>query len=203
MALIVMKFGGSSVADSDKMKHVANKVIARKKDVCYTLIELRKQALENNIIITSNEQLIKKAERQSFNARIQGGAATLTKMIMVMVARDPLIKKLGGRIVFQIHDELILDCPIENAETIKIRLKAIMENSSTAVEIVLPKCDMTTETRWGEDTMTTELRVAHQELIAEGAENPLDKLCEEFCNFPRESICKIIDSDNEVLEFEW
>ena len=31
MALIVMKFGGSSVADSDKMKHVANKVIARKK----------------------------------------------------------------------------------------------------------------------------------------------------------------------------
>jgi len=31
MALIVMKFGGSSVADSDKMKHVANKIIARKK----------------------------------------------------------------------------------------------------------------------------------------------------------------------------
>ena len=168
------------------------------------LAELRKQAKENNIIIVSNEELIKKAERQSFNARIQGGAATLTKMIMVMVARDSLIKKLGGRIVFQIHDELILDCPIENAETIKTRLKAIMENSSTAVEIVLPmKCDMTTETRWGEDTMTTELRVAHQELIAEGAENPLDKLCEEFCNFPRESICKIIDSDNEVLEFEW
>ena len=31
MALIVMKFGGSSVADSDKMKLVANKIIARKK----------------------------------------------------------------------------------------------------------------------------------------------------------------------------
>ena len=55
---------------------------------------------KNNIIIVSNEQLIKKAERQSFNARIQGGAATLTKMIMVMVSRDSLIKKLGGRIVF-------------------------------------------------------------------------------------------------------
>ena len=168
------------------------------------LAELRKRAKENNIVIISNEQLIRKAERQSFNARIQGGAATLTKMIMVMVARDPLIKKLGGRMVFQIHDELILDCPIENAEMVKTRLKAIMENSSTAVEIVLPmKCDMTTETRWGEDTMTTELRVALQELKAEGVENPLDKLCEEFCNFPRESIRKIIDNDNEVLEFEW
>lgn len=168
------------------------------------LTELRKRAKENNIIIISNEEFIKKAERQSFNARIQGGAATLTKMIMVMVARDPLIKRLGGRIVFQIHDELILDCPVENAEMVKTRLKAIMENSSTAVALVLPmKCDMTTETRWGEDTMTTELRVAYQELIAEGVENPFDILCEEFCNFPRESICKIIDSDNEILNFDW
>lgn len=168
------------------------------------LAELRKQAKENNIIIVSNEELIKKAERQSFNARIQGGAATLTKMIMVMVARDSLIKKLGGRIVFQIHDELILDCPIENAETIKTRLKAIMENSSTAVEIVLPmKCDMTTETRWGEDTMTTELRVAYQELKEEGTENPLGKLCDEFCNFPEDSIRQIICSENEILKFEW
>ena len=109
-----------------------------------------------------------------------------------------------GRIVFQIHDELILDCPVENAETVKTRLKAIMENSSTAVALVLPmKCDMTTETRWGEDTMTTELRVAYQELIAEGVENPFEILCEEFCNFPRESICKIIDSDNEILNFDW
>lgn len=168
------------------------------------LRELRIQAKKNNIIIVSNEQLIKKAERQSFNARIQGGAATLTKMIMVMVSRDALIKKLGGRIVFQIHDELILDCPVENAEAIRNRLKALMENSSTAVEIVLPmKCDMTTETRWGEDTMTTELRVAYQEYLVQGIENPLELLCEEFCNFPKESICKIICDENETLEFEW
>lgn len=168
------------------------------------LTELRKQAKENNIIIVSNEEYIKKAERQSFNARIQGGAATLTKMIMVMVARDPLIKRLGGRIVFQIHDELILDCPIENRDSVKSRLKAIMENSSTALEIVLPmRCDMTVETRWGEDAMTTELRVAHQEHLEAGVENPLGKLCEEFCNFPEDSIRQIICNENEILKFEW
>ena len=168
------------------------------------LSELRKQAAQNNIIIISNEELIKKAERQSFNARIQSSAATLTKRIMVMVYNDKLIKKLGGRMVFQIHDELILDCPIENAEAVRHRLKEIMENSSASVEIVLPmKCDMTTEVRWGEDTMTSELRIAYQELIAESIENPLEKLCEEFCNFPKESICKIISNDNEILEFEW
>ena len=31
MGLFVMKFGGSSVADADKMKHVAGKIIAKKK----------------------------------------------------------------------------------------------------------------------------------------------------------------------------
>ena len=168
------------------------------------LSDLVTQAKQYNIVIISNEEYIKKAERQSFNARIQGSAATLTKKIMGMVYRDSLIRKLGGRIVFQIHDELILDCPTEYAEAVRDRLKAIIENSSNSVGIVLPmKCDMTVETRWGEDTMTSELRVAYQELIAEGVENPLDKLCEEFCNFPKESICKIIHNDNKILEFEW
>ena len=123
---------------------------------------------------------------------------------MVIVARDPLIKKLGGRMVFQIHDELILDCPIENAEKVKNRLQSIMERSSTAVEVVLPmKCDMTTETRWGEESMTLQLKTRHQELIDEGAEDPLKVLCEEFCNFPEDSIRQIICSDNEILKFEW
>ncbi len=168
------------------------------------LTELRKQAAKNNIIIINNEEFIKKAERQSFNARIQGSAATLTKMIMVMVDRDPLIKKLGGRIVFQIHDELILDCPIENAEAVRDRLKAIMENSSTAVGVVLPmKCDLVMEERWGEDTMTTELQVAYEELKKDGVENPVEELCKEFCNFPEESIRQIICGDGEVLKFEW
>jgi trk system potassium uptake protein TrkA len=58
-----------------------------------------------------------------------------------------------------------------------------MEASSTNVGVVLPmKCDMTTETRWGEETMTLELKTKHQELIEEGVANPIDKLCEEFCN---------------------
>jgi hypothetical protein len=65
------------------------------------------------------------------------------------------------------------------------------------------KCDMTTETRWGEDTMTSELREAYQKLIKKKVSNPLEALCEEFCNFPEDSIRQIICSDNEILEFEW
>ena len=168
------------------------------------LEDLRTRVKANKIVIISNDEFIQRAERQTFNARIQGGAATLTKMMMIMVARDSLIKKLGGRIVFQIHDELILDCPEKNAEAIKKRLKRLMEVSSTHVGVVLPmKCDMTTETRWGEETMTLELRTRHQELIEEGVEDPIKTLCEEFCNFPEDSICQIICSENEILKFKW
>jgi DNA polymerase-1 len=168
------------------------------------LEDMRTRVKANKIEITSNDEYIQRAERQTFNARIQGGAATLTKMMMIMVARDSLIKKLGGRIVFQIHDELILDCPEENAEAIKKRLQRLMERSSTYVGVVLQmKCDMTTETRWGEETMTLELKTRHQELIEEGAEDPLKVLCEEFCNFLEDSIRQIICSDNEILKFEW
>ena len=166
---------------------------------------LREKVKANKIEIISNDEAIQRAERQTFNARIQGGAATLTKMMMIMVARDSLIKNLGGRIVFQIHDELILDCPEENAEAIKKRLQRLMERSSTYVGVVLQmKCDMTTEMRWGEEAMTTELKERYQNLIdEEGVEDPLKALCEEFCNFPEESIRKIICSGNEILEFEW
>ena len=168
------------------------------------LTELKNRVKGNKIEIISNDEHIQRAERQTFNARIQGGAASLTKMMMIMVARDKLINKLGARIVFQIHDELILDCPEENSEAVKKRLQRLMEVSSTNVGVVLPmKCDMTTETRWGEDTMTSELREAYQKLIENKVSNPLKVLCEEFCNFPEDSIRQIICSDNEILEFEW
>jgi len=167
------------------------------------LAELRTKAKENKIEIVSNEECIRKAERQCFNARIQASAATLTKMIMVMVGRSQLIKRLGGRLIFQIHDELILDCPIENAEAIKNELKNIIEQSSIAVGVVLPmKCDMVIEDRWGEDAMTSELKERYQRLIKKETLDPLGELCGEFCNFPEESIREIFES-NEVIKFEW
>ena len=205
LPLYQTQFVGEPTDESKRAERMIRHFLEDKKQLTKEeLAELVKQAKQHNIVIRCNDEFIKKAERQSFNARIQGSAATLTKQIMGMVYRDKLISSLGGRIVFQIHDELILDCPIEHAEAISNRLRAIIENSSSSVGIVLPmKCDMVAESRWGEETMTTELRVAYQELLEEGVENPLDQLCEEFCNFPRESICKIIEDETAVLQFEW
>ena len=165
------------------------------------LNDLRKQATQYNLKIISNEELIKRAERQCFNARIQGSAATLTKMIMILVDRNQRLKELGARIIFQIHDELIVDCPIENAEAVSEELKATMEKSSSYVNVSLPmKCDMTIESRWGETLMATELKDFYKELPKD-IENPLEELYKEFPNFPKESIRQIICGNSNVLKF--
>jgi len=53
----------------------------------------------------------KYGERQAFNYHIQGGAADLLKMSMLLVHRDDRLRKLGVRMVLQVHDELLLEIP--------------------------------------------------------------------------------------------
>lgn len=69
------------------------------------------------------------AERQGGNAIIQGSAADIAKMAMLTAEDDPEMNRLGARLLLQIHDELIWECP-DNKETIaavKKRAKEIME----------------------------------------------------------------------------
>ncbi len=66
-------------------------------------------------------------ERVALNAPIQGTAADLIKMAMLRV-RDRLLKEgLEGRLVLQVHDELIVECPEAEAETVAKLLKEEME----------------------------------------------------------------------------
>jgi len=165
---------------------------------------LCKEARKNNVLIVSNEDRIRKAQCQCFNARIQGSAATITKETMVLIYNDPIMQECDAHIVFQIHDELIVDCPIDKAEKVKERLTFIMQNSVNALGITLPmKCDPVIEKRWGEGSIPGELRERLNDLKKKGVENPLSVLCAEYPNFPPESIKKVIDDNAEIIEFEW
>ena len=163
---------------------------------------IKKEAKENNIIIESNEEHIKKAERQTFNARIQGSAATMAKKTMILIYNDPVLKKCDVNLVFQIHDELIVDCPIEHVEVVKNRLKRIMENSAMTLGITIPmKCDIEVERRWGEATMSTEIKESYLTLVEKGVKNPLEKLSKQYPNFPIESLRKVIEGESDRIIF--
>lgn len=66
------------------------------------------------------------AERQAFNTIIQGSAADIIKLAMVELA-SPLLE-LDSRMIIQIHDELVVESPLEQCDNVAIVLKNIMEN---------------------------------------------------------------------------
>ena len=84
-------------------------------------------------------------EREAINAPIQGTAADIMKLAMIQV--DSALKSAGlkGRMLLQVHDELVLECPqIELQETTRITRK-MMEN---AYNLVIP---LKTEARFGQN----------------------------------------------------
>ena len=66
-------------------------------------------------------------ERVALNAPIQGTAADLIKLAMVRVDRRLKAEGLQARLVLQVHDELIVECPEAEAETVKTLLTQEME----------------------------------------------------------------------------
>lgn len=79
-------------------------------------------------IVSNNHQARAMAERQSINTLIQGSAADIIKLAMLAVYNDKTLKEWGARLLLQIHDELILEVPQENAEKAGKRMAEIMMN---------------------------------------------------------------------------
>ena len=66
-------------------------------------------------------------ERVAMNMPIQGSAADIIKIAMVRVDRALREAGLQGRLVLQIHDELIVDAPEAEASTIQTLMESCME----------------------------------------------------------------------------
>ena len=66
-------------------------------------------------------------ERVALNAPIQGTAADIIKVAMLRVRDRLLAEGLKGRLVLQVHDELIVECPEEEAEAVRRLVKEEME----------------------------------------------------------------------------
>ncbi len=77
-------------------------------------------------IFSANQQLQSRARRQAINTCIQGTAADIIKLAMLAVAGDPALKALQATLVLQIHDELLLEAPAENAKAVGQRCAELM-----------------------------------------------------------------------------
>jgi len=71
------------------------------------------------------------AERQAINAPIQGTAADIIKLAMVMM--PPALKDAGSpaRMLLQVHDELIFECPEDHGEDAMALIRQVMEGAAS------------------------------------------------------------------------
>ena len=79
-------------------------------------------------INSNNANLRSFAERNAVNAPIQGTAADIIKIAMIRVDQCLRDAGLNARMVLQIHDELLLEVPVDEIDAVKEILVREMEN---------------------------------------------------------------------------
>ena len=80
---------------------------------------------------SSNFNVRSFGERVALNMPIQGTAADIIKIAMVNVHRRLAKEGLEAKLILQVHDELIVECPDSEAERVKEILTHEMENAAS------------------------------------------------------------------------
>ena len=116
---------------------------AKEKGYSETLMGRRRYLPE----INSPKYMVRKfGERVAMNMPIQGTAADIIKIAMINVNKE--LKKGGfkSKLILQVHDELLIDSPKEEAEAVTELLKNCMQE---AFELSVPlKVDVNAGKCW-------------------------------------------------------
>ena len=105
------------------------------------------QAKSEGILIVDHTKEKQDTTRQIVNSRIQGSAADMSKLAMIKVGKDERLKELGFRLLIPVHDELIGECPIENAKECSERFAYLMSIAADRLTIPI-SCDVEITKQW-------------------------------------------------------
>lgn len=83
------------------------------------------------------------AERIALNTPIQGSAADLIKLAMIHVARALQEQYPAAKLILQVHDELIVECPQEIAQEVAQLVSGQME------QVAQLRVPLLAEAKWG------------------------------------------------------
>lgn len=93
----------------------------------------------------TNYVLRSRLEREAINSPIQGSAADIMKLAMLRVAEALPAAKLSGRMLLQVHDELVLEVP---EDELQATARVVTEAMTSAYELKVP---LATEMRFGKN----------------------------------------------------
>ncbi len=114
--------------------------LAKERGYAETLFGRRRYLPE---LSSSNFNTRSFGERVAMNMPVQGTAADIIKLAMIRVARRLEAEAPEARLLLQVHDELIAECPEEQKELVARILTQEMEG---AVSLPVP---LTAEAHWG------------------------------------------------------
>jgi DNA polymerase I-like protein with 3'-5' exonuclease and polymerase domains len=134
---------------------------------------IKERARAAGIIIKDNNKKIQDAKRQAMNSPIQGSAGDMVKNAMVYIRNYKFIENkpnknsydlelvklakefesLGGKLLIQVHDELLAEAPIKNVFRVSEIMSEIMVKSAADVISVSMRCDTVVLDRWNGNKM--------------------------------------------------
>ncbi len=92
-----------------------------------------------------NVQIKNREEREAINAPIQGTAADIMKIAMLKIPPALEKAKLNAKMLLQVHDEIVLECPKDELEK---TAKVVKETMANAYKLSIP---LSTEARYGKN----------------------------------------------------
>ncbi len=99
-------------------------------------------------INSSNKNMQQAAERIAINMPIQGTAADMIKIAMINIQNKLETESWQAKMILQVHDELIFECPDQEVDKLKSMIRTEMAN---AIALDVPvKIDIGTGKSWYE-----------------------------------------------------
>lgn len=145
--------------------------------------KIKENAYKDGIEIHDNTGYIAQAERQAVNFQAQAASSEINKLSMITIDKDPHLKELGVKLLLTIHDEVIVECPSENAEEVaEILPKILITVAGDKMKCPL-KADSSIERHWYEGDNLTVLNDHFTSFTKDKGMTPkeaVEELCKEY-----------------------
>jgi len=118
----------------------------RQRGYAETLLGRRRYIPEIN---SPNVNVRQAAERAAINMPVQGTAADIIKIAMNRIDAEMQARDLTSRMILQVHDELIFECPAREVDAVRELAVDIMPLREKRMKVPL-KVDIKTGVNWGD-----------------------------------------------------
>ena len=171
-------------------------------------VKFKELAKKSDISVKDNGAFISKTLTQCTNARIQGGAATLTKKAMIQIANNKRLQEIGFKLLIPVHDELLGEVPEEYADECEKLLVDCMINAGKPECTVAMKCDTYVVKHWYADEVNNTIYDSYLKSITGNAskgiapiseEDAIKKLQQEYPEFAPETIVSMCNKTFNLL----